>query len=140
MFMILFKCVIDLFVTFRAMLSGLSLRFFCCVVCVPFFNVCECVSFVLYCVSSSGVFLFVRVIMIVCLVSTAFVGLFVMYCVMLYVLLLCCFSLCLCANRLNTVFAGFVCDLLCDVRLVIRVIGFVCLCVFGVQCVCVFCL
>ena len=43
-----FKCVFDLFVTFCAMLSGLLVFFFCCVVCLPFFNVCECVSFVIF--------------------------------------------------------------------------------------------
>ena len=67
-----------------------------------------------YCVSLSGGFLCACLYDCVCLMFTAFVGLFVIYCVMLYVLLLCSVCVCLCVMCVTIVFACFVCNLLCD--------------------------
>ena len=65
----------------------------------------------------------------VCLMFTEFVGLFVMYCVMFYVMLFCCCCMCLSVICVDNVFACFVCILLCGgVWLVIRVFRFVFVC------------
>ena len=75
-----------------------------------------------YCVNVSSVFVCACLYGCVCLMFTEFVGLFVMYCVMLYVVLFCCFCMCLSVIWFDSVFACFVCNLLCDgVWLVIRV-------------------
>ena len=75
-----------------------------------------------YCVSLSSVLVCACLYDCVCLMFTEFVGLFVMSCVMLYVVLSCCFCMCLSVKCVDNVFACFVCNLSCDrVWLVITV-------------------
>ena len=85
----------------------------------------------IYCVSLSGVFVCACLYDRACLLFTAFVDLFVIYGVMLYVLLWCCFLyVCdLCCVFACFVFACFVCNLLCGGVWLVICVFVLCLCV-----------